>query len=137
MINEIMLNLEIVTPEKRVVSETVDAVTIPTLSGEVGILTNHAPLISALKSGVLSYTRGGATERMVISGGFVEVSNNKISVLADLAERADEIDVEAARVEREAAEKSLGAWRGSEDEFEAEKERLERAQARLQLASGR
>lgn len=132
-----MLNLGIVTPEKKVLGETVDAVTIPTLSGEVGILTNHAPLISALKSGVLSYTRGGATERMVISGGFVEVSENKVSVLADTAERADEIDVEAARVEREAAEKSLGAWKGSEEEFEIEKERLERAQARLQLASGR
>ena len=133
-----MLNLEIVTPEKRVLSETVDVVTVPTASGEVGILTDHAPLISALKSGILSYNRGGgATERMVISGGFVEVSANKVSVLTDTAERSDEIDVEAARLEREAAEKSLGAWKGSEDEFETEKERLERAQARLQLASGR
>ena len=132
-----MLNLEIVTPEKRVLSETVDVVTVPTLSGELGILTNHAPLISALKAGILSYGKSGATERMVIAGGFLEVSNNKVSVLADTAERADEIDVEAARAEREAAEKSLGAWKGSEDEFELEKERLERAQARLQLASGR
>ena len=74
---------------------------------------------------------------MVIAGGFLEVSNNKVSVLADMAERADEIDVEAARLERESAEKSLGAWRGSEDEFETEKERLEKAQARLQLAAGR
>jgi len=132
-----MLNLEIVTPEKRVLSETVDVVTVPTASGEVGILTDHAPLISALKSGILSYNRGGATEKMVISGGFLEVSANKVSVLADTAERADEIDVGAARIEREAAEKSLGAWKGSEDEFEVEKERLERAQARLQLSSGR
>jgi len=132
-----MLNLEIVTPEKRVLSETVDVVTVPTASGEVGILTNHAPLISALKSGILSYNHGGTTEKMVISGGFLEVSANKVSVLADTAERADEIDVEAARLEREAAEKSLSAWKGSEDEFEIEKERLERAQARLQLSSGK
>ncbi len=132
-----MLNLEIVTPEKRVINETVDVVTVPTVSGEVGILSNHAPLISALKAGVLSYGKAGATERMVIAGGFLEVSANKVSVLADTAERADEIDVEAARIERDSAEKTLGAWKGSEEDFEVEKNRLERAQARLQLASGR
>jgi F-type H+-transporting ATPase subunit epsilon len=137
MINEIMLNLEIVTPEKRVLSETVDSVTVPTASGEVGILTNHAPLISSLKSGILSYAKGGAVEKMVVAGGFVEVSANNVSVLADTVEMANEIDVEAARIERETAEKSLGAWKGSEEEFEIEKERLEKAQARLQLASGR
>ncbi len=132
-----MLNLEIVTPEKKVLSETVDAVTVPTASGEVGILTNHAPLISSLKSGILSYSKGGAVEKMVVAGGFIEVSANNVSVLADTAETASEIDVEAARIERETAEKSLGAWKGSEEEFEVEKERLEKAQARLQLASGR
>lgn len=130
-----MLRLEIVTPEKKVVDETVDAVTVPTVNGEVGILPQHAPLISALKPGVLSYTRGGAAERLVISGGFLEVSADKVSVLADVAETAAEIDLDAARVEREAAEKVLGAWSGSEAEFEIEKERLERAQARLQLAA--
>ena len=132
-----MIKLEIVTPEKRVLDETVDAVTVPTLTGEIGILPNHAPLISTLKSGILSYTNKGAVERMVVSGGFVEVSANKVSVLADVAERADEIDVEAARAERESAEKVLGAWSGGEEEFEAERERLEKAQARLQLAGGR
>jgi F-type H+-transporting ATPase subunit epsilon len=132
-----MLRLEIVTPEKRVVDETVDAVTVPTTTGEVGILPNHAPLISTIKPGILSFTRGGAAERLVISGGFVEVSADKVSILADFAETADEIDFEAARAEREATEKVLGAWSGSETDFEAEKERLERAQARLQLSAGR
>lgn len=132
-----MLNLEIVTPEKRVFDETVDAVTIPTTNGEIGILPNHAPLISSLKSGILTYSNRGATERMVISGGFVEVSANKVSIMADVAERAEEINAEAARAERESAEKVLSAWSGTEDQFEAEKERLEKAQARLQLASGR
>ncbi len=132
-----MLNLEIVTPEKKVLSEAVDAVTIPTASGEVGILTNHAPLISSLKPGILSYTRDGASEKMVIFGGFVEVSADNVSILADVAETSGEIDVEAAKVERDAAEKELNAWKGSEAEFETEKERLERAQARLQLSSGR
>lgn len=132
-----MLNLEIVTPEKKVLSDAVESVTIPTTSGEIGILTNHAPLISTLKSGILSFTRGGATEKMAVAGGFVEVSANNVSVLADSAETAAEIDVEAARIERETVEKSLGAWKGSEEEFEIEKERLERAQARLLLVSGR
>jgi F-type H+-transporting ATPase subunit epsilon len=132
-----MLNLEIVTPEKKVLSETVDAVTVPTASGEVGILTNHAPLISSLKSGILSYSKGGAVEKMVVAGGFIEVSANNVSVLADTAETASEVDVEAARIERETVEKSLGSWKGSEEEFEIERERLEKAQARLLLASGR
>ena len=132
-----MLNLEIVTPEKKVLSEAVDQVTIPTASGEVGILQNHAPLISSLKSGILSYTRGGATERMVIAGGFLEVSQNNVSVLADVAETADEINVEAARAERDSIEKELAGWKGTLEESEPERERLETAQARLQLATGR
>lgn len=132
-----MLNLEIVTPEKMVLNEPVDAVTVPTASGEIGILTNHAPLISSLKSGILSYTKGGTTERMVISGGFVEVSANNVSILADVAEESAEIDAETARLEREASEKIVSNWKGTEEELEAELEKLERAQARLQLASGR
>ena len=132
-----MLNLEIVTPEKKVLSESVDSVTVPTASGEIGILTNHAPLISSLKSGILAYTKGGATEKMVISGGFVEVSANNVSILADIAEESEEIDTDAARLEREAAEKIVSGWKGTEEELEAELERLERAQARLQLAAGR
>ncbi len=132
-----MLNLEIVTPEKKVLSEAVDSVSVPTMTGEVGILTNHAPLISSLKPGILSYTKGGATEKMVISGGFIEVSADNVSILADVAETSDEINVEAAKTERDAAEKELNAWKGTEEEFEAEMERLERAQARLQLSSGR
>jgi F-type H+-transporting ATPase subunit epsilon len=132
-----MLKLEIVTPEKRVFDETVDAVTVPTATGEVGILPNHAPLISSLKPGILSYTNKGVNERMVISGGFIEVNSNKVSILADVAENADEIDAEAARLEREEAERVLSSWNGTEEEFETEREKLERAQARLQLASGR
>ena len=133
-----MIKLEIVTPERRVFDETVDSVTVPTATGEVGILPNHAPLISALKPGILSVASKGASEKMVVSGGFVEVSTNKVSVLTDIAEKADEIDVEAARAEREAVQKVLsGSFSGSEEEFEAEQERLERAQARITLATGR
>lgn len=132
-----MIKLEIVTPEKKVFDETVDSVTVPTATGEVGILPNHAPLISALKSGILSFSNRGTSEKMVVSGGFVEVSSNKVSVLTDVAERADEINVEAARTELSEAQNRLGGtFSGTEEEFEAEKERLERAQARLALSSG-
>ena len=132
-----MIKLEIVTPEKKVFDETVDSVTVPTATGEVGILPNHAPLISSLRSGILSYTRGNTTEKMVISGGFLEVSTNTASVLANIAETSEEIDTNLARQEREAAEKIVSNWKGTEEELEGELEKLERATARLQLASGK
>ena len=128
-----MINLEIVTPEKKVVSESVDSVSVPTAKGEIGIMPNHAPLISTLRSGVLKYSKSGATSEMVVSGGFVEVGTDKVSVLADIAEITDDIDIESARSEREEAQKLLGEWKGSEEDFEIELERLEKAQARLQL----
>ncbi|MCW5958766.1 MAG: F0F1 ATP synthase subunit epsilon [Pyrinomonadaceae bacterium] len=133
-----MLNLEIVTPAKMVLSDTVDSVTVPTATGEVGILSNHAPLISALKPGILSVSKGGSVEKMVVSGGFVEVSSNKVSVLTDIAEKSGEIDVESARAAKAEAEKVLGSWKdGSAEDFEIESERLEKANAQLQLAAGR
>jgi F-type H+-transporting ATPase subunit epsilon len=132
-----MIKLEIVTPEKRVFDETVDAVTVPTANGEIGILPNHAPLISTLKPGILTYSNKGTSERMIVSGGFVEVNPEKVSILADIAEKADEVDVESAKSQREQSEKVLSAWSGSEEEFEVEKEKLEKAQARLSLVSGR
>jgi len=132
-----MLNLEIVTPEKKVLSEAVDAVTIPTPSGEVGILQNHAPLISSISAGILSFVKAGGIEKMVVAGGFVEVSQNNVSILADVAETAQEINGETARAERDAAEKELGAFKGSFEESAPEREQLEIMRARLQLSSGK
>jgi F-type H+-transporting ATPase subunit epsilon len=133
-----MLKLEIVTPEKKVLDESVDSVTVPTASGEAGILPNHAPLISALKSGILSYSNKGTTERLAVSGGFVEVSANIVSVMTDTAETAAEIDADAARADREAAEKSLASHATAPlEDTEADRERLDSANARLQLAAGK
>jgi F-type H+-transporting ATPase subunit epsilon len=130
-----MIKLEIVTPEKKVFDDSVDAVTVPTASGEAGILPNHAPLVSALKPGILSYTNKGSVERLAVSGGFVEVSGNKVSVLTDAAQTAGEIDTDAARADREAAEKALAAnATAALDETQADRERLESANVRLQLA---
>lgn len=129
-----MLKLEIVTPERKVLDEMVDSVTVPTASGEAGILPNHAPLISALKPGILSYSTKGTTERLALAGGFVEVSGNKVAVLTDTAESASEIDGDAARAEREDAERSLAAHSTAALETtEADRERLDAANARLQL----
>ncbi len=132
-----MLKLEIVTPEKRVLDAEVDSVIVPTASGEAGILPNHAPLISALKPGVLSYTTKGSTEKLAISGGFVEVNSDKVAVLADTAESGADIDVDAAKAEREAAEKALAAAGGSIEESEVYRDQLATANVRIQLAGGK
>ncbi|MCQ6318880.1 ATP synthase F1 subunit epsilon, partial [Bacillus cereus] len=86
------------------------SVTIPTANGEIGILQNHAPLISTFKAGILSYTCGGKTEKLVISGGFVEVGVNVVSVLAEVAETSSDIDVDAARAEQTEVEQALARW---------------------------
>lgn len=133
-----MLRLEIVTPEKKVVDAEVDSVTIPTASGEAGILPSHAPLISALKPGILSFTLRGTTERIAIGGGFLEVSNDKVSVLADSAETSTEIDVDAARTKLQEAERAIAAAATSPiEETESLREQLESADARIRLAAGK
>lgn len=133
-----MLKLEIVTPEKRVLDADVDSVTVPTASGEAGILPNHAPLISALRPGVLSYSSKGNTEKLAVSGGFVEVNGNKVAILADSAETAAEVDVAAARAEKESAERALAAAaNASIEDNEVVRDQLDAANVRLQLAAGK
>ena len=129
------LRLDIVTPERSVVSDTVDSVTVPGREGEIGILPGHAALISSLKSGILAYTKGADTRRMVVAGGFVEVSNDRVSVLADSAEFSDEIDAAATRAELDRIDREMGTLSG--DELDEARDRFERAEARLQLSSGR
>ncbi|HQZ83821.1 MAG TPA: F0F1 ATP synthase subunit epsilon [Pyrinomonadaceae bacterium] len=130
-----MLKLEIVTPEKRVFDAEVDSVTVPTASGEAGIFPNHAPLVSALKPGILSYSQKGGSEKLAVSGGFVEVSGNKVSVLADTAETSDEVDLDLARTDREAAEKALAAAASSPVEENAPlQQKLESANARIAIS---
>jgi F-type H+-transporting ATPase subunit epsilon len=130
------LELEVVTPERRVLAETVDMTTVPGLNGELGILPGHTPLISQLKTGVLSYTQSGALFRLHVSGGFVEVKDDRVAVLAEVAERAEEIDAERARLARERAERALSGWTGTENDFEVARAKLERSIVRLQLADG-
>ena len=131
------LQLEVVTPERRVLAEPVESVTVPGAGGELGILPGHTPLISQLKTGVLTYTREGKTSQLHVSGGFVEVRDDRVSVLAEIAERPEEIDASQARSIRERVEKQLSAWTGTEEELEQARVDLERAQVRVQLATGK
>ena len=130
------LKLEVVTPERRVLSEAVDAVTLPGLGGELGILPGHTPLISQLQTGVLSYTTAGKMLQLHVSGGFIEIRDDVVSVLAEIAERPEEIDAPQARLSRENTEKQLNAWTGSEEDLAAARVELDRSIVRLQLAGG-
>lgn len=128
------IQLEVVTPERRVLGEPVDMVTVPGLGGELGILPGHTPLISQLQTGVLTYVQSGKSFQLLVSGGFVEVRDDLVSVLAEVAERPEEIDAARARSSRERLEKQLNGWSGSEEDFEIAKTELDRSLVRLQLA---
>ena len=117
-------------------NETVDSVSVPGESGELGILPGHTPLISNLKTGVLTYTKGGTTERLLVSGGFVEVGDDRVAVLADVAERADEVDAAQARQSREEAGRVLAQVTGEASDHEAAQNEHDLASTRLQLVSG-
>lgn len=101
------IQLEVVTPTGPVVSEQVDIVTAPGIDGDFGVLANHAPLLSSIKIGALSYKSGSSTESLMVSGGFCEVSNNKITFLVESAERGRDIDVDRAMRAKERAEKRM------------------------------
>ena len=129
------IELEVVTPERRVLAEPVEMVTVPGLNGELGILPGHTPLISQLKTGVLTYVQDGKNSQLHVSGGFVEVRDDKVSVLAEVAERPEEIDVPSARSARERLEKQLSGWSGSEEDLEIARTELARSEVRIQLAA--
>lgn len=113
------IQFEIVTPERVVLKEEILQITVPTKAGEITVLPNHIPLVSSLTPGVIQVKKkNGEDEVMSISGGFLEVLKNKVVILADTAERAEEIDL--ARVEeayRRAAEMKEKARRGEEINF--------------------
>lgn len=101
--------LEIVTPQRKVFSEDVDFLVAPGSDGELGILPNHTPLITALNIGIMRVEQEGKKFKVVVSGGFMEVRNNKVTVLATAAERTDEIDVARAEAARKRAEDRLAS----------------------------
>ncbi|WP_308621845.1 F0F1 ATP synthase subunit epsilon [uncultured Desulfovibrio sp.] len=127
------LRLEVVTPDKTVVSTDAEMVTCPGVEGEFGVLPHHVSLLSALKIGNLRYRANGKDEDVFISGGFVDVNNNICSVLAESAEHARDIDTVRARAAKERAEQRLARRDDDLDEVRAQVA-LQRALARLQIA---
>lgn len=123
-------SLSIVSPEGNVLKEDVEFVVLPGGSGELGILPNHAPLISGLDVGVIRYTLNGAVKRAAIAGGFVEVVDNVATVLADTAELGAVIDLDRAVEAKERALKRLSVQSAEIDVRRAEYA-LRRAAARI------
>ena len=130
------INLEVVTPKGAIVSEEVDIVTAPGFAGEFGVLANHAPFLSTIKVGTLHYKKDGNEMELMISGGFCEVSNNKITFLVESAERGHEIDADRALQAKERAEKRLLQAREQQENFDRTRAEaaLQRALARLRIA---
>jgi F-type H+-transporting ATPase subunit epsilon len=126
------LKLQVVTPTRTVVATEADSVELPGELGYLGILPGHTPLITVLKTGVLTY-RAGADERSVaISAGFAEIANDMVTVLADQAEEPGEVDVSAAERDRSKADEELKT--ASRESLDEVRSRLALAEARLAIA---
>ena len=126
--------LEIVTPEKKVVDAAAEELQIPGKNGYLGILPGHAPLITELSVGEIIYRENSIEQRLAVAWGFAEILPNKVTILAETAERPSEIDVERARKSKERAEQRLTSGDTSVDINRA-LDALNRAQARLDVAS--
>jgi F-type H+-transporting ATPase subunit epsilon len=128
------LELEVVTPDRLVASESVDIVMAMGALGEFGILPSHIPFLTPLQPGELRYRKGNQLEYMVVTGGFAEVSNNKVTVLAEAAEKAREIDIDRAKRAKERAEKRLAQAKAEDVDYTRAEMALKRALLRLRVA---
>ena len=128
--------LEIVTPEKKVVETAAEEVQIPGKNGYLGVLPGHAPLITELSVGEITYRENSTEQRLAVAWGFAEVLPNKVTILAETAERPAEINVERARKAKERAEQRLTSGDTSVDVDRA-LDALHRAQSRLDVAANK
>jgi F-type H+-transporting ATPase subunit epsilon len=128
------LHLQIVTPDKKLVDEQTDQVQIPGKSGYLGILPGHAPLLTELMIGEISYSKGGTMVYLAVSWGFAEVLPDKVTILADTAERAEDIDVKRAQEAKARAEEQLRNP-SQEMDYDAVNNALRRAEVRLEVAA--
>ena len=126
------LKLIVVTPVKQVAETEADEIQLPGELGYLGVLPGHTPLVTLLKTGILSYRNGGTARALALSSGFAEISNDVVSVLADLAEEPADIDTAAAERDRASAAEALKT--AGFDTMEEIRSRLEFAQARLEVA---
>jgi F-type H+-transporting ATPase subunit epsilon len=128
------LSLEIVTPERRVLSVAVDEVRAPGVQGGFGVRLNHEPFMTALEPGRLTYVEGGREHHYAVGGGFLQVADNRVIVLADTAEAAGDIDVERARRAFSEAQDRLLKMTEQDEHYQQEAARVRRATARLSVA---
>jgi F-type H+-transporting ATPase subunit epsilon len=128
------LQLNIVSPDRLLVRDAVTGVTVPGKGGYIGVLPGHAPLLTELVPGELSYTREGAKHFLCVNWGFAEVLPDRVIVLVQSAERAEEIDVQRAQKAKERAEDRLKRFSDPEIDMERARESLRRAIARLEAA---
>jgi F-type H+-transporting ATPase subunit epsilon len=126
------LALQIVTPERQVLIEQVDDVILPSVDGYMGVLPGHAPLLAHLDVGEVSYRVGNQRHYLAVSGGFVEVLRESVSILATTCEKAEEIDLDRAQKARERAEKEFKPEL-PEIDFRRFEARLKRALSRIQV----
>ena len=128
------IRLKVVTPGRLVLDEEVDEVTAPGVKGEFGVLPNHISFLTLLEPGEMSYKQGTTRRFLAISGGYAEVLDNVMTVLAPAAEFGIEIDVNRARVAREQAERRLGEIHFEDKNFAAAEQALRKSLVRFQVA---
>jgi F-type H+-transporting ATPase subunit epsilon len=131
------LQLEIVTPEREAYADVVDAVYCPGTEGEFGVLPHHAPLLSMLGVGELRIRKGGEEEFFAIAGGFVQVHSDKVVVMAELADLASEINLEAAEEARNEAEHALAAGFDEPADLAQARAAMDHALLRIRVAERR
>jgi F-type H+-transporting ATPase subunit epsilon len=128
------IELQIVTPERHVLQATVQSVEIPGKEGYLGVLPGHAPLITELGVGILAYREGTENHFLTVINGYAEVLPDRVIVLAEISEKAEEIDVERSRAAQNRAQAELAKAGVGSDEWQREKLALDRALIRMQAA---
>jgi len=131
---EKQLLLEVVTPDRLVLSTEADVIVCPGVEGQFGVLYGHIPFLSALNIGEMYYRLGGKTEHLCVSGGFAEVTGTKVTIVAEAAERSCDIDVERVRRAQERAEKRLAVGKTAEIDWTRAEAALRRSIVRAKVA---
>jgi F-type H+-transporting ATPase subunit epsilon len=131
------LHLEVITPERKVYEDDVDMVVAPASEGYVGILPHHAPLFTTLGPGEFKVKRGGVEEVLAVFGGFMDVRGDRVVVLTDAAEPAEEIDASRAQQARDRAQQVLAAGPASAADEQRARAELQRALVRLRVSENR
>ena len=131
---EKQLLLEVVTPDRLVLSTEADVVVCPGVEGQFGVLVGHIPFLSALDIGEMYYRKGGKTEYLAVSGGFAEVTGTKVTIVAEAAEKGREIDMERAKRAQERAEKRLAAAKTEDIDWTRAEAAMRRSLVRTKVA---